>query len=195
MMREKIRKIAVLLVVVVASLSSGLQTSAAGSRYLDFAMALNHAPPPGSKFRPDLEAELVRLANAYRAGERRKPLKADQTFLLAARAHAADMMINNFMGHRASTGEGFETRMTAFDTDVRRFGRIGENAARDTQKGAADAAKARRLFQQWIDSRPHRKNLRNGSFVYVSTGVIQRGNKIWAVQIFYGAPSETKGWF
>jgi uncharacterized protein YkwD len=62
---------------------------------------------------------------------------------------------------------------------------MAENAARDTQKGEADPAKARRLFQQWVESRPHRKSLLNGDYKFVSTGVVQRGNKIWAVQIFF----------
>ena len=38
-----------------------------------------------------------------------------------------------------------------------------------------DAAKAQALFQQWIDSRTHRKNMLNRSFRFVSTGVIARG--------------------
>ncbi len=63
--------------------------------------------------------------------------------------------------------------------------RMAENAARDTQKGEADAGKARRLFQQWVESRPHRKTLLNSGYKFVSTGVVQRGNKIWAVQIFF----------
>jgi hypothetical protein len=34
----------------------------------------------------------------------------------------------------------------------------------------------------------------NRSFRFVSTGVIQRENKIWAVQIFFGTPRK-KGLF
>jgi uncharacterized protein YkwD len=104
-----------------------------------------------------------------------------------------DMMRNNFMGHRASTGQEFESRMRAFVGNPMMMPRMAENAARDTQKGVADQAKASRLFQQWIDSRGHRKTLLNASYRYVSTGVVQRGNKIWAVQIFWSQLPEMEG--
>ena len=51
--------------------------------------------------------------------------------------------------------------------------------------GAPDKAKARRLFQQWIHSRPHYRTLVNSGFKFVSTGVVQKGNSIWAIQVFF----------
>ena len=165
----------------------------AGS-YADFARGLAANPPEGAGFRPDLEAELASLLNAYRAENGKDPVTPDPAFLEAARAHAADMMINGFMGHTASTGQNFQSRMRAFAGDITKYPSIGENAARDTQKTPPDAAKAQALFQQWIDSRTHRKNMLNRSFRFVSTGVIARGNSIWAVQIFFGAPRK-KGLF
>jgi uncharacterized protein YkwD len=162
--------------------------------YRDFAERLNASPPEGAMYRPDLEEELGALANAYRAEEGKKPVKQDTMFRELARAHAADMMINNFMGHKASTGHDFSSRVTAYVGDVTRFPSIGENAARDTQKTPVDTRKARALFAQWIKSRTHRKNLVNRSYQFVSTGVIQRGNSIWAVQVFFATPRE-KGLF
>ncbi len=162
--------------------------------YLDFAQGLAASPPDGSSFRPDLEAELVLLLNAYRAEKGKKPVTPDAAFEPAARAHAADMMINNFMGHTASTGQNFQSRMRAFAGDITKYPSIGENAARDTQKTPPGEAKARALFQQWIESSTHRKNMLNRSYRFVSTGVIARGDAIWAVQIFFGAPRK-KGLF
>lgn len=162
--------------------------------YLDYATGLVSSPPKGSQYRPDLEEELVRLANAYRAEEGRKPLVADDQFRVAARAHAADMMLNNFMGHKASTGHDFDSRIRVFVDDITRFPAMGENAARDTQKTPVGPAKAAALFQQWVKSRPHRKALVSRDYQFVSTGVIQRGNSIWAVQIFFAAPRQ-KGMF
>lgn len=190
-----LRQVAWLLPVMVAM--AGLQvqsTVAQAGSYLDFATAMTERPPAGAVYREDLEAELLRLANAYRASEGKKPVKAGDDFLVAARAHAADMMANNFVGHRASTGHGFESRAAVFAGDLTRFPGIAENAARDTKKTPVDAAKARALFQQWVESRSHRKQLLNRSYAFVSTGVIQRGNSIWAVQIFYAAPRQ-KGLF
>ncbi len=167
---------------------------ALGGPYLDYANSLNRSPPQGAKYRPDLEEELVRLANAYRAAEGRKPLVPGGQFRAAARAHAADMMGHGFMGHKASTGHDFDSRMRVFVDDITRFPALAENAARDTQKTPIGAAKARALFKQWINSRPHRKALTSRDYQFVSTGVIQRGTSIWAVQIFFAAPRQ-KGMF
>ncbi len=162
--------------------------------YRDFAERLNESPPNGTAFRPDLEDLLADLANSYRAEEDKELLTPDPMLRELARAHAADMMINDFVGHKASTGHDFSSRVSAFVGDASRFPSIGENAARDTQKTPVDAKKARALFAQWIKSRSHRKNLVNRSFRFVSTGVIQRGNSIWAVQVFFATPRE-KGLF
>jgi len=193
-MRKVERFVALLLLAaaLVVGLSSG-ELAAAG-RYRDFAAGLNANPPAGSKFRPDLEQKLSELANAYRAQEGKEPLTPDPMFQVAARAHAADMMINGFMGHRSSTGQDFDSRMRSFVDDITKFPGMAENAARDTQKTPVDAAKARALFSQWVKSRPHRKALVSRNYQFVSTGVIQSGNKIWAVQIFFATP-RAKGIF
>ncbi|WP_421694030.1 CAP domain-containing protein [Aestuariivirga sp.] len=176
-----------------AALAAGPLPALAGP-YLDYAKGLAAHPPKGSSYRPDLEAELVSLLNGYRAEQGKAPVAADPAFRDAARAHAADMMLNNFMGHSASTGQSFQGRMAAFAGDVTKYPSIGENAARDTQATPVDDAKARALFQQWVKSSSHRRNMISRSFQFVSTGVIQRGDKIWAVQIFFATPRE-KGLF
>lgn len=183
----------ILAVLALAALA-GWQEPAAAGPYRDYATQLISQLPQGSQFRPDLEAALARLANGYRASEGLRNLTPDPLFQIAARAHAADMMLHDFMGHRASTGHDFDSRMRAFVDDITRFPGLAENAARDSQKTPADAAKTRRLFQQWLDSRPHRKALRSRDYAFVSTGVIQRGKTIWAVQIFWAPPRE-KGLF
>lgn len=171
-----------------------LPGSAEAGPYLDYVNRVNANPPPGSMYRPDLEDRLARLANAYRAGEGKEPLIPDPTFVAAARAHAADMMVHDFVGHTASTGQGFSSRMSALVGDVTKYPALGENAARDTQNTPVDGSKAAALFGQWVKSRPHRKNLVSRDYRFVSTGVIQKGNRIWAVQIFFGTPRE-KGLF
>jgi uncharacterized protein YkwD len=96
------------------------------------------------------------------------------------------MMLNGYVGHKSSSGHEFDSRMRAFlGSSIMMMPRMAENAARDTQKGEVDVGKARRLFQQWVKSRSHRKTLLNSGYKFVSTGVVQRGNKIWAVQIFF----------
>lgn len=166
---------------------------ASAKSYKDFALSLIGNLPDGAMFRPDLEEELLRLANGYRAAKKIPVLEADDVFADAARAQAVDMMRNNFIGHRASDGTPFERRLRAMAGNIQRFGTVGENAARDSKKTEANAAKAAALFQQWVDSRPHRANLNKRDYTYVATGVVQQGSTIWAIQIFRG--TERKGLF
>jgi uncharacterized protein YkwD len=166
----------------------------AGARarsYRDFAQSLLDNLPDGARFRPDLEDEILRLANGYRSAKGIGGLERDAVFHAAARAQAVDMMVNGFIGHRASDGTPFERRLKAFGGNIQRFGTVGENAARDSNNTEADDAKAAALFQQWVDSRPHRANLNKGDYAYAATGVVQRGTTIWAIQIFRGV--ERKG--
>jgi uncharacterized protein YkwD len=161
--------------------------------YVQVAKGLVGSLPAEARFRDDLEAQLLREANGFRGSKGIGALKGSARMQLAARAQAVDMMLNNFVGHRATTGQDFESRMRSFVGDPMTMPRMAENAARETQKGEANASKASRLFQQWIKSRPHRKTLVNATYTHVSTGVVQRGNKIWAVQIFWsGLPDDAK---
>lgn len=161
--------------------------------YKDFAESLVANLPQDASFRPDLEEELLRLANGYRGRMKLQRLEADDVFLVAARAQAADMMLNNFIGHRASDGTPFERRLRALGGNIQRFGTVGENVARDSKQTPVDARKAAALFQQWVDSRPHRANLRKSDYAFAATGVVQLGTTIWAIQIFRGI--ERKGMF
>lgn len=173
----------------------GVPTNAPeAATYKSFAVSLVGNLPEGARFRPDLEAVLLGFANSYRAQQGGLPLVASDLLLVPARAHAVDMMVNNFMGHRASTGHDFDSRMRVFVGDITKFPAMGENAARESQNTPADKAKVRRLLQQWIDSRPHRKALLSRDHAFVSTAVVQRGTTIWAVQIFWAKPRE-KGLF
>jgi uncharacterized protein YkwD len=169
-------------------------TALGAQPYKQYALSLVRNLPGDARFRPDLEAALAGDANAYRAAQGRKPLKPDELLQVPARAHAADMMIHNFIGHRASTGHDFDSRMRVFLGDITRFPEMAENAARQDAGGVVDVEAAARLFQQWVKSPPHRKALGGLDYAFVSTGVVQRSNSIWAVQIFWAKPRE-KGIF
>ncbi len=171
--------------ILVASVFAGFAGEARAETYYEVSQGLLRNLPGDARLRGDLEAVIFAETNSYRGSKGIGSLKASDQLRDAARAHAIDMMLNGFVGHKATTGQEFDSRMRAFIGNPLMMPRMAENAARDTQKGAADAGKARRLFQQWVKSRPHRKTLLNGSYSLVSTGVAQRGNKIWAVQIFF----------
>jgi uncharacterized protein YkwD len=171
--------------VVVSILLLGSAVDTGAKTYLETALGSLKNLPADSRFREDLEAVIASQANAYRQSRGVRTLQASPLLRDAARAQAVDMMLNGYVGHRARSGHEFDSRMRVFLGSPMRLPQMAENAARDTQKGEADAAKAGRLFQQWVDSRPHRKTLLNRGYKYVSTGVVQRGNKIWSVQIFF----------
>ena len=164
----------------------GTAFEAGAKTYLEIARGSLKNLPADARIREDLEASIASQANAYRQSKGITSLQASPRLRDAARAQAIDMMLNGYVGHKSSSGHEFDSRMRAFlGSSLMMMPRMAENAARDTQKGEADAGKARRLFQQWVESRPHRKTLLNGGYKFVSTGVVQRGNKIWAVQIFF----------
>jgi uncharacterized protein YkwD len=182
------------LVAVFAAILLALPPPSQAKTYGEFAAALLQNLPAGARFRPDLEAVIAGLANRQRAGAGRARLESSSLFRDAARAHAADMMLSGFIGHRASTGHDFDSRMRVFAGDVTRFPALAENAARATGGGAGDAAKARRLFQQWIGSSAHRRTLLKRDYHYIASGVVERDGQLWAVQIFWAKPRK-KGMF
>lgn len=174
-----------------ALLAAGLVPTSAGAAetYAAYVTRITAALPQGARFRDDLEQVLHASANAYRAGKGLKPLApANETLVAAARAHAADMMQNGFVGHTSSSGAGFESRMRALHPGVMMLPRMAENAARERSKGAPDEAKARKLFQQWLNSGSHARTLRNRDYVSMATGVVEKDGKLFAVQIFEGPP-------
>ncbi|MGI9413551.1 MAG: CAP domain-containing protein [Hyphomicrobiales bacterium] len=158
-------------------------SSAAAESYQDFALRLVRKPPKGARFRPDLESYLDKLATTARRKKGRRGVASNGLLLPAARAQAVEMLTGDFVGHRSKSGYRFGARFEAFAGEER--GRHGENAARDRQPGPVDRTKARRLFQQWLDSTGHRRNLMHRDYKYVSTGVIERGNHLYAVQIYW----------
>jgi uncharacterized protein YkwD len=176
--------LAALLTIALAGLCEG--EAAAG--YREEAESLVTNPPNGIVIRADLEKTIDGLANDARASRGRKRLVASPAFKAAARAQAIDMALGDFVGHRSRKGQSFSVRFAAFAGDADRFPARGENAARDRGDGPPDGAKARRLFQQWLDSGGHRRNLLGTAYDLMSSGVIQKGDHVYAVQIFWAEP-------
>jgi uncharacterized protein YkwD len=179
-------KYALILILTGQTMLLGAVVEASAKTYREIALGSLKSLPADARIREDLEATIAAQANAYRQSKGIASLQTSPRLRDAARAQAIDMMLNGYVGHKSSSGHEFDSRMRAFlGSSLMMMPRMAENAARDTQKGDADAGKARRLFQQWVESRPHRKTLLNSGYKFVSTGVVQRDNKIWAVQIFF----------
>lgn len=173
-------------------LASALGASAArAGDYAAYARAALAGLPAGVELRPDLEAYLDERVSRHRRKKRRGAVIAGEALRDAARVQALDMLLMGRSGHRSRQGHGFKERFKAFQPDAAMTYNAGENAASDRRRGAADEAKAERLFGLWLDSSGHRNNLENGRFRYVATGVVQRGKELWAVQIFWSEPVAT----
>ena len=180
-------------ILIFAAMLAAALPAAAG--YRDYAHGLVGSPPKGAMVRPDLEALLDEMASAYRTSKSRAALAASDQLREAARAQAIDNMRRGKSSHRSNRGEEFSTRFSAYVDDADLYPARGENAASDRRDDSADEAKARRLFKSWLDSSGHRRNLMSRDYEFVSTGVIQRGNELWAVQIFWSKPREQKNIF
>jgi uncharacterized protein YkwD len=136
--------------------------------------------------RPDLEKQLFQLANQYRQSKGLRVLASNQTEHNAALAHAMDMMQQNYMGHVASSGHDFDSRMRALRDGAMNLPSMGENAARLSHANENDPQAAQKIFQQWLNSPPHRHALASRDYVSLATGVVAQDGKIYADQIFVG---------
>ena len=162
----------------------------AAGNYAQYARQVLNGLPANSAPRPDLEAYLDKLVSTYRQANGRKGLAASDMLREAARAQAADMMFAGKSRHVSRAGHSFDQRFGAYVEAAELYKARGENAASDRKKGPADLAKAKALFDLWLDSSGHRRNLMKRDYEFVSTGVIQRGNELWAVQIFWSKKME-----
>ncbi|WP_119269487.1 CAP domain-containing protein [Taklimakanibacter deserti] len=187
--RKHVIRLVALLLLAAASILPAGQTAQASSDYAYYARALLSKLPENAGARPDLEEYLDKLVSSYRQSKGRKGLIASDLMREAARAQAADMMFTGKSNHRSRSGHSFDQRFGAYVEDVELYRAKGENAASDRKKGPADESKARALFALWLASGGHRRNLMKRDYDYVSTGVIQRGDELWAVQMFWSKPA------
>jgi len=170
-----------LLAITAIYLAVAVPSSAGG--YRDHARAVLTNLPQGVQLRPDLEALLDGHASRYRVSQGYGALTRSGLVRDAARTQAVEMLLGGYVGHHSPSGYRFRARFEAFAGDGNNA--YAENAARATGAGAANAAKLAKLFRQWVSSRGHRRNMVQRSYRYVSSGVVQRGNVLYAVQIYF----------
>lgn len=179
------------LVFICISLSCFGHSGVARETYAAYATRLLAQAQSENSVRADLERQLWRMANAYRAGKGLRSL-ANETFSQpAARAHAMDLMQHQMMGHVASTGHDFEERMRALRPGIMILPQMAENAARVSRPGDVNSAMASSLFQQWVKSAAHRHTLLSRDYVSVATGVVSKGGVLYADMIFIGPQVQT----
>ena len=160
--------------------------------YQQFSQRILAAPPNGSVIKPDVEAAILMATNAFRKTRGLKALKLASAALRdAARVQAMDLLEMGKMGHVASTGHDFAARMRALRPGQMILPVMAENAARQTRKKLSSAENANALVQQWIKSAGHRRNMADASYISIAIGAVQRGDIVYAVQIFSGPDVKT----
>lgn len=114
--------------------------------------------------RPDLEAGMLELLNAERAGQGLRPLAADAALAQVARAHSHDMFTRGYFSHVNPEGQEPFDRMRQAQL---RFLAAGENLALAQTLPAA--------HQGLMDSPGHRANILRPQFGRVGIGVLDGG--------------------
>jgi uncharacterized protein YkwD len=124
----------------------------------------------------DLEAEqhLLDLANSARSQAGLAPLQNDAGLADAARAHAAEMAVQQQLSHQLP-GEPALTRRLAGNTALH-LDFAGENVA---YAGAVD-----RVQDLFMHSAAHRANLLNPAFNVAGMGVVRAGDTLYVAEDF-----------
>lgn len=136
-------------------------------------------------FEPQIEQLLLAKVNAYRRSRGVAALAPETDMAFASRAHAADMAATKRMGHVASNGMEFDSRMRALHNGALVLPAMAENAAVAPARGDANQI-AEALFGAWLHSEGHRQTMVSRDYLKVSTGVSIADGKAYADQIFTG---------
>ena len=141
-------------------------------------------------FEPQIEQMLLVRVNAYRRSRGVTGLEPETDMAFAARAHAADMAASKRMGHMASNGMDFDSRMRSLHNGALVLPSMAENAAVAPAHGDANQI-AEALFGAWLHSEGHRQTMVSRDYLKVSTGVTIASGKAYADQIFSGPTVST----
>ena len=136
-------------------------------------------------FEPQIEQLLLAKVNAYRRSRGVTALAPETDMAFASRAHAADMAATKRLGHVASNGMEFDSRMRALHNGAMVLPAMAENAAVAPARGDANQI-AEALFGAWLHSEGHRLTMVSRDYLKVSTGVTIADGKAYADQIFTG---------
>jgi uncharacterized protein YkwD len=113
--------------------------------------------------------QMLELMNAKRHHKHVVDLDLSPSLSRYARVHSRQMARRGYIYH---------TRSLAGRLRSVRWSIAGENV------GAGGDVSS--VFQAFMDSAPHRRNILRRSFRHVGIGMVRRGDYLWVTTIFYG---------
>jgi len=97
----------------------------------------------------EMASEIARGLNAYRAANGQTQLSFNRRLGRAAMAHACDMSVNNFFGHRGSDGSNSQVRVRA----------AGYQDCLVAENLAWGYPRSEQIISGWVNSAGHRSNM------------------------------------
>jgi len=123
----------------------------------------------------DDEALILELTNAARKEEKVGPLTVNQTLTKCARLHSANQAKQMKMAHELD-GKSPADRVKAIGYAYRN---MGENVAY-----GEGAVSVQQIFEGWMKSEGHRKNILKPEFTEIGIGISIDGRKTYYTQVF-----------
>ncbi len=160
--------------------------SAAENSYAASVVTLLSRPPPATRFRAPLEADLLLRLNDLRVTKRLPVLRDRPTLKLAARAHSLRMLQDNFFAHKDASQDQVGDRVAAVDR-VGLYRTVGENLA---QISPALPDLGPRMHRGWVQSPGHYRNMINRDYDHVGIGCVRYRDATACTQVFGGLAAE-----
>jgi uncharacterized protein YkwD len=126
-------------------------------------------------------SNLLVLINRYRVHHGLRRLRVNAHLQQAASAHSGNMAKHHMLSHSSSTGVSWSTRIRWYGY---RGGWMGENLA-------VGRWTPLQTLRAWINSAPHRANLRGGHYRAIGIGVakgIYAGHSAYYITADFGGP-------
>ena len=139
----------------------GGRSSSAGSEDSNNAAIKVSATSGDCAYLGDFFADLLDLTNEAREDAGLKPLRSAYQLGVSAQEYAEDLATQNFFSHQGKDGSTLSTRVAATGYD---FAAAGENIA-------AGQRTAEKVFDDWMRSDGHRKNILAEGYTEVGFGL------------------------
>ncbi len=140
----------------------------------------------GGSFRLNAyEKRILELHNETRKRRGLDPLCVNPSLTQAARAHSRDMIEEDYSAHTSPDGETLVERLTRFGYVTGGYGswKVGGNVAfGNYSKGEPD-----HIFEGWMNSPPHRKNILEEEFDQIGIGTAEGTYKTYEESVMYTA--------